>query len=150
MWPVDNSGSAPVNRWTTPVAAAVLAGLATIILASIAGLSTNRMNILFAGIAALVCLVFLVHWFRARPRLSADEAGLTVRGTLHTYRWDHGQLRVLLRRTRRLGREGVLLELDGIDTSGEQRLVLLGRFDLGADPADVLDRLNELRGAQAQ
>ncbi|WP_309232952.1 PH domain-containing protein [Blastococcus sp. TML/C7B] len=56
-----------------------------------------------------------------------------------------GRLRVRVRETRRLGLRTVTLELDtasGPDDDGV--LVVLGRRDLGADPAAVAARLHEL------
>lgn len=109
-------------------------------------LFSTRVGVVFWSLVALCFAAFAAHVARARPRLAADTSGVTVRGTLHTYRLEHGQLQVLVRRTRRMGREGMLLELDGIDTGGEERLLLLGRFDLGADPVDVREQLERLRG----
>ncbi|WP_020496809.1 PH domain-containing protein [Sciscionella marina] len=110
-------------------------------------LSSARAGVVFWSLAAIVFAAYTVHWLRARPRLRADPSGITVRGTLHTYRLDHGQVRVGLRSTHRLGRTGQLLELDGIDTHGEERLLLLGRFDLGTEPDEVHRQLAALRAS---
>ncbi|WP_197284945.1 PH domain-containing protein [Sciscionella sediminilitoris] len=147
---MDNSPINPhVTRvsWTTPVGAVVVSVLATVVSVLVAVLSSARAGVLFWSLVAIVFAAYTVHWLRARPRLSADPSGITVRGTLHTYRLDHGQVRVGLRSTRRLGRTGQLLELDGIDTHGEERLVLLGRFDLGAEPDEVHRQLTALRAS---
>lgn len=80
-----------------------------------------------------------------RPRLAAGPDGVDVRrlsGRLHLP-W--GRLQVRVRETRRLGMRTVTLELDtasGPDDDGA--LVVLGRRDLGADPAAVARRLHEL------
>lgn len=145
---MDNSPSRPqpsALRWTTSLSAVAIA-LVGVVAAVALALFSSRTGVVFWSLVALCLTTFAGHVLRARPRLSADACGVTVRGTLHTYRLEHGQLRVLVRRTNRLGREGLLLELDGIDTGGEERLLLLGRFDLGADPADVLAQLERLRG----
>jgi hypothetical protein len=41
-------------------------------------------------------------------------------------------------RTRRLGRESSLLEIDTMRADGTEQLLLFGRLDLAADPEDVL------------
>lgn len=136
-----------MDNWSTPVTVAWLALAGAALAVVLAVLGGGPGATVFWAVAALVFAVFAAHVLRARPRLAVDAAGVTVRASLHTYRWEHGQLKVLLRTTRRFGREGRLLELDGIDADGEERLVLLGRFDLGADPVDVHERLTELRAA---
>jgi hypothetical protein len=51
---------------------------------------------------------------------------------------------VRLVRTRRLGREVATIEVDA-ENAEPPDLVVLGRFDLGADPEDVVDELLALR-----
>ena len=50
-----------------------------------------------------------------------------------------------LLRTRRLGRETTLLQVDTVNAGGDERLLLFGRLDLDADPEDVLQELRLLR-----
>ena len=78
-----------------------------------------------------------------RPRLAADDAGIRVRtlGGSYELGWDEVEISTVT--THRLGRPSHTLEID----TGEQppHLVVFGRFELAADPADVLDTLEELR-----
>lgn len=84
------------------------------------------------GIAALVGTV-------ARPRLALHGHGLELRGLTGRRSVDWPAVRdVRVLRTRRFGRETSLLELDLL-IGGEERLVVLGRLDLDADPEDVAD-----------
>jgi hypothetical protein len=80
----------------------------------------------------------------ARPRLAADQTGVTVRGLFGARHWSWGEVNVRLARTRRLGRESEVVELDA-DNAEEPALVILGRLDLGAEPHDVTDALLRLR-----
>jgi hypothetical protein len=97
------------------------------------------------GAGAVLVLLLALRDVLARPRLSAGPGGVDVRG------WSGGRhlpwpgLRVRVRETRRLGVRGRTLELDtatGQDDDGV--LVVLGRRDLGADPADVARALRAL------
>lgn len=76
---------------------------------------------------------------RARPRLLADPDGVTVRGfgAPRHHPWPLVQ-DVRIVRTRRLGRESSLLEIDTVRADGTEQLLLFGRLDLAADPEDVL------------
>lgn len=131
--------------WTTrrieTAAAAVLSGLLAAGALGVADAPGRLLLLvgaaLFLGMAALDLLL--------RPRLVAGPDGVDVRrlsGRLHLP-WP--QLRVRVRETRRLALRTVTLELDtasGPDDDGV--LVVLGRRDLGADPAAVARRLHEL------
>jgi len=88
---------------------------------------------LLFGIAAVDLLV--------RPRLQADDAGLTVRALTGQTPATWPQVEMNLRQHQRFGRSVATLELD-ID----EKLIVLGRRELGADPDDVLERLTQLRG----
>jgi hypothetical protein len=101
---------------------------------------------LIAGCAAVGLLGAAVFTTRARPRLHADADGLTVGGLLRArhHPWPLVQeVRVL--RMRRWGRESTLLEIDTVTADGGERLLLFGRFDLNADPEDVVPALRALR-----
>jgi hypothetical protein len=101
---------------------------------------------LIAGVAAVAAAVAALFGTRARPRLRADADGLTVGGMTRSrhHPWPFVKdLRLL--RTRRLGRETVLLEVDTVSASGDERLLVFGRLDLDADPEDVLAELRLLR-----
>lgn len=80
-----------------------------------------------------------------RPRLRTRPGGVEVRTLAGRRHLPWPLLRVRVRETRRFGLRSRTLELDtaaGPDDEG--LLVVLGRRDLGADPAVVADRLREL------
>ena len=81
----------------------------------------------------------------ARPRLAADRDGIQVgrlRGTLRRPWRDVQRIEVL--RTRRLGRDSSVLELETVDPDGTERMFVLTRLDLGADPYLVAQALREI------
>jgi hypothetical protein len=96
------------------------------------------------GTVALLLAACGVFTLVARPRLAADHEGIAVRGLTGTRRWTWAEVNVRLVHTRRLGRETSTLEVDA-ENAEPPALVVLGRFDLGADPEDVVDALLELR-----
>ncbi|MFR9803318.1 PH domain-containing protein [Pseudonocardia sp. RS010] len=94
---------------------------------------------LIAGVAALGLGYASLVGTVARPRLALHAHGLVVRSLTRTRSVDWPAVqRVRVLRTRRFGRETSLLELDLL-VGGEERLVVLGRLDLGADPEDVAE-----------
>lgn len=96
------------------------------------------------GAVALLLAVAGVFTTVARPRLAADQQGLTVRGLTGTRRWTWAEVNVRLVRTRRLGRDVATVEIDA-ENADPPALVVLGRMDLGVDPEDVVDELLALR-----
>ena len=97
------------------------------------------------GAGALLLLVLAARDVVVRPRLTAGPDGVDVRT------WTRGRhlpwrgLRVRVRETRRFGVRTRTLELDtatGPDDDG--LLVVLGRRDLGTDPAEVARALRAL------
>jgi hypothetical protein len=96
------------------------------------------------GAVALLLAGAGVFTLVARPRLAADNEGIAVRGLTGTRRWTWAEANVRLVRTRRLGRETSTLEVDA-ENADPPALVVLGRFDLGTDPEDVVEALIELR-----
>ncbi len=92
------------------------------------------------GTVALALALAGLYGTVVRPRLLADGEGVTVCGLTGRRRWSWSEVNVRLVRTRRLGREVATLELDA-----EPDLVVLGRLDLGEDPADVVDALLAMR-----
>lgn len=139
------------RAWSTPaglvVLAWVLAGAALAWLVLLQAAGSDAPGRLLAAVATVGLVLAAASGTRARPRLAAGPDGLTVRRltwTMHVP-WSRVEdVRVL--RTRRLGRETSLLELDLRTTTGEdERLVVLGRLDLGEDPEDVADALAAYR-----
>lgn len=131
--------------WTTRTAETVLsAALGVVSLAGAFAVADSPGRVLVLLGAAL----FLGQAARdllLRPRLEAGPGGVDVRrlsGRLHLP-W--GRLTVRVRETRRLGMRTVTLELDTApDPDDDGVLVVLGRRDLGDDPAAVARRLHEL------
>jgi hypothetical protein len=132
--------SAP-TRWSAP------AGLVGLVWAVFLGCALGaaawgepRGRLLLAVAAAGVAIIGAQLSF-ARPRLAVTPSGVRVRTLLSGYEWRWTQLGIRLREHRRLGRRSTLLELDGRDDGGVERLLLLGWFDLGADPGEVATQL---------
>lgn len=98
-------------------------------------------TILLGGVA-LVFLAVAAADGLLRPRLAAHDAGVTVRTLTgrHTVPWSEVTVRAIERR--RFGRATHTLEID----DGE-RLIVLGRRELGADPRAVAGEIAELRTA---
>ena len=97
------------------------------------------------GLGAALFLAQTARDLVLRPRLSAGPDGVRVRRVAGGVHLPWGPLRIGVRETRRLGLRTPTLELDtasGPDDEGV--LVVLGRRDLGADPAAVARRLREL------
>lgn len=133
--------------WSTPtglvVMAWVLAAAAAVWFVLLWVTGSDAPGRLLAAVAVVGLGLAALSGTRARPRLSAGPDGLTVRRltwTLHVPWSRVDRVRVL--RTRRLGRETSLLELDLRSATGDgERLVVLGRLELGEDPEEVADAL---------
>ena len=130
--------------WARTAETVVLAaGGALLVLAA---LTLDAGGRLLVGAAGALLVGLALRDLALRPRLSADPGGVVVRTLTGRTRLPWPGLRVRLRTTRRLGVRSRLLELDtagGPDDDGT--LVLLGRRDLGADPAAVAQALEALR-----
>jgi hypothetical protein len=100
----------------------------------------DRGGLVLFALAALAVGAFAAHASLVRPRLAADTEGLVARTLSGTHRLPWAQTRTRLRTTRRLGRDGVTLEIEQDD-----QLYVFGWLDLGEDPRDVLDVLSTLR-----
>ncbi|ANZ42739.1 hypothetical protein BBK82_14440 [Lentzea guizhouensis] len=103
-------------------------------------ITTENAGRLLIGLATLLVSYLAAFASLARPRLSADADGLAVRGFASTTHLPWHEVKVKLQHTRRLGREQQTLELDADD-----RLVVLTKLDLGADPEEVASVLHALR-----
>jgi hypothetical protein len=142
---VDNSPTeqAPETRWS-PKPALVGLGWAVTVLVAIGavldGFSGDHGGIVLFSLAALAVGAFTVHATFVRPRLAADLTGISARTLSGTVKLDWPSTRVRLRTTRRLGRDGITLEVEAEDV-----LLIFGRLELGEDPHDVLDVLSALR-----
>lgn len=96
---------------------------------------------LLVGAAGLFLLGLAVSDAVVRPRLRADADGLTVRTLGRRLGGPWAAVAIRLRTGRRLGTAVHTLEIDVGDD-----LVVLGRRELGAGPADVAEHLTRLRG----
>ena len=130
--------------WTTRTAETVLSAVMGLLF--VAGLVVvDTPGRILATIAAALFLGQAARDLVQRPRLAAGPDGLRVRRLTGAVHLPWGQVRIGVRETRRLGLRTPTLELDtaaGPDDDGE--LVVLGRRDLGADPAAVARQLREL------
>ena len=104
------------------------------------------------GWVLAVAAVGLLGWLTlvvtvVRPRLAADQDGVRLGRLRGALRWPwrdvHG---IEVRRTRRLGRDSTMLELEAVDPDGTERLIVLSRLDLGDDPHRVAQALRQLSG----
>jgi hypothetical protein len=103
-------------------------------------LTADRGGLVLFALAAVAVGAFAAHATLVRPRLAADAEGLRARTLGGTQRLPWAQTRTRLRTTRRLGRDGVTLEIEH-----EDQLFVFGWLELGEDPRDVLDVLSTLR-----
>jgi len=135
-------------RWAPPIALVVIGwlGAAAAAFWCVAGTSdaTGR---LLAGVTVLVLASAALFGSRARPRLAASPTGLAIRGVGGPVRYEWEQVsRVRLVHTRRFGRDVASLEVEARGPGDEdERLLVFGWLDLGADPRDVADALATLR-----
>jgi Bacterial PH domain len=118
------------------VAATALAGLGL----ALAVLLVDPVGRVLVGGAALLLLALAARDALLRPRVRADAGGVTVRALAGptTIAWPHVRARV--RTQRRWGLRARTLELEDLTDDGV--LVVLGRRELGADPAAVAEVLH--------
>ena len=121
-----------VSAWV--VTALLLAGVVA------DALTGDRGGLVLFALAAVAVGAFAGHATVVRPRLAADAEGLVARTLGGTHRLPWAQTRTRLRTTRRMGRDGVTLEIEH-----DEQLYVFGWLDLGEDPRDVLDVLSTLR-----
>lgn len=108
-------------------------------------LASNSLDRVFLGAALAVAVVAAGCLTYLRPRLRADPGGITVRtlGGRHRWPWDRLSHRVTT--SSRFGRTVPILEIEVPEADLTGGLLLLGRFDLGAEPAEVAEELEALR-----
>lgn len=146
---MDNPSDEPPRSWAAPLGAVVLglvgavALLAYVVLGTLDGPGRLLLGVAGAavGVAAVVGLV-------ARPRLAASDEFLTMRGVTGARAWPWARVdAVRVVRMRRLGMPAAYLEIDARDDDGSERLLVLGRLELGTDPHDVADALQAHRAS---
>ncbi|MFI6871031.1 PH domain-containing protein [Nocardia sp. NPDC050406] len=140
MTPAD----ARALAWSTPPAALAVCALGGIVLAVAAVLSNDPAGRLLIAFAALALLVMAGVGLRQRPRLAIEPGTaqpIVVRGVAGAKRFGPDEiLRARIVNYRRLGRKVPMLELD-VNEHGDERLLIFGRWDLGAHPQDVFETL---------
>lgn len=142
---MDNSPTeqARQTQWA-PKPALVGLGWAVTLLVAVGavldGFSGDHGGIVLFALATVAVGAFTLHATFVRPRLAADVTGISARTLSGTIKLDWPSARVRLRTTRRLGRDGITLEVEAEDV-----LLVFGRLELGEDPHDVLDVLSALR-----
>lgn len=139
-----------VDSWATPAGlvamAWVLAVAAAAWLVLLLLTGADRPGQLIAAVAAAGLGTAAVSGSKARPRLAVGPEGLVVRRLGWTLDVGWGQVdNVRVLRQRRFGRESSLLELELREPDGAERLVILGRLELGEDPEDVAEVLQAYR-----
>jgi hypothetical protein len=134
---VDMQWSPRPGETVALVAVALGLGLALVVL--------DAPGRLLVGTGALLLLVLGARDAVARPRLVADAEGIVVRTLAGRQQLPWSGLRVRVRETRRLGMRSRTLELDSsAGPHDDGLLVVLGRRDLGTDPAEVARALHAL------
>jgi len=136
---VDNYPTSWAPRPAVVVSAWALTALLLVGVVTDAVTGDHGGLVLFA-LATLAVGAFAAHSTLVRPRLAAGTEGLVARTLGGTHRLPWAQTRTRLRTTRRLGRDGVTLEIEHDD-----QLYVFGWLDLGEDPREVLDVLSTLR-----
>ena len=131
-------------QWSPRPAATVALGAIGVGLAHAVRVVDTTGRVL-VGAAARLVLAAVVRDVVARPRLAAGPDGVDVRLWRARRHLPWPGLQVRVREMRRFGVRSRTLELDtaaGPDDDGV--LLLLGRRDLGADPAEVARALRAL------
>ena len=160
---MDNPGDGSVYEWSTPVlAGAAMAVGGLILLGGSVALSSDPVGLVLMAFAGLLLLGFASYSLLLRPRLRlvtrpAPELTLRTVGGSRTYTPADVD-RVRIRQLRRIGRRSGQLELEilrdpAVSTVAERTptdealpdtaLVVLNRWDLGADPYDVAEVLDD-------
>lgn len=134
-----------MDNWSSPrgvgavlIAGGVLLGGAT----AWFGAVKDPVGLVLVGLGTLLLIYLGASVLVLRPRLAADDAGVTYRGAFGRKHFPWDGLEVKRTSTRHWGRESVLLELNRGDD-----LLFLGRWELGEAPSLVAQQLEELRPA---
>ena len=130
------------TEWGPPTGGIIASGVFGLaMLVAAVTLVTDAPGRFLAGVAAVGLLAFATMSWRSRPKLAITVDGLAVRGWFSSHvlgREDIAKIRIT--EFRRIGRKVRLLE---IDTVPDDRLLVFTRWDLGADPLQVLDALTD-------
>ncbi|NTY61634.1 PH domain-containing protein [Mycolicibacterium sphagni] len=129
------------TEWGPKIGAIAGLGIAGILMAiGCVTVVTDPPGRILTGIAAVGLLAFAFGSWRARPKLAITGDGLVYRGWFRSQMLRRPDI-ALIRITefRRIGRKTRLLEIE----TAADRLIVLSRWDLGADPLGVLDALTD-------
>ena len=126
-------------QWSPRVGETVLTAVAGLALA-LAALVADPVGRVLVGGAALLLVGLAGRDAVVRPRLRADATGVTARALTGSTAIAWPVLRARVRTQRRWGVRSTTLELE--DRSDDAVLVVLGRRELGADPAAVAEALH--------
>ncbi|CAM3831530.1 PH domain-containing protein [Smaragdicoccus niigatensis] len=137
---MDNSSSSYQQQWSTPIAGLSIIGtLGVVLLCAAIFTQNNAPGRVIATLAGLGALLVFALGLRRRPRLAIEPGPALVLGRLR-----HPEIylpsdiaRIRATSFSRIGRKVHLLELD-LRRASEEHFVVLSRWDLGADPRDVL------------
>ncbi|WP_167471278.1 PH domain-containing protein [Nocardia arthritidis] len=136
--------SEPRLTWTTPAPALTAVAVGGVCLVVAAILADDGPSRLLIGLAAAGLLGLAGLGFRQRPRFTivpGAEPKLVVRGLSGPTEYTRDQItRARVVGYRRLGRKMPMLEID-VEHDGAERLLIFGRWDLGANPNDVFESL---------
>jgi len=127
------------TQWEPHTAGIAGCGVAGVLMAIAAvTLVTDLPGRVLAGVAAVGLILFAGMSWLARPKLAITPEGLVLRGWFRTQVLQHSDIKIIrIMEFRRYGRRVRLLEIEKADAD----LVLFSRWDLGADPVQVLDAL---------
>ncbi len=135
---VDNSS------WATPVSAVIALAIGGFALVTASLLThTDPAGRFLISLAALGLWIIAGLAAYQRPRLSVEGGSLSMKRLTGVQTYRRGEItRIKLIRYPRLGRRTPMLEID-VQRAGDdvERLIVLGRWDLGTDPHDVYDAL---------
>ncbi|MEJ2886755.1 PH domain-containing protein [Actinomycetospora aeridis] len=136
------------DSWAPPWPAVVLGAAGALGLGAWSLAATDPPGRLLTGLAALALALGAAFGAFARPRLRADDEGLALRGVSGRRAWPWTRVdAVRAVRMRRMGLPAAYLEVEVRDEGddGTDRLLVLGRMELGTDPVEVADALQEHR-----
>lgn len=127
------------TQWEPHTAGIAGCGVAGVLMAIAAvTLVTDLPGRVLAGVAAVGLILFAGMSWLARPKLAITPEGLALRGWFRTQILQQSDIKIIrIMEFRRYGRRVRFLEIEKADAD----LVLFSRWDLGADPVQVLDAL---------
>lgn len=128
------------SQWAPPregiAACAVIGALLGVAAVTVA---TDLPGRVLAGVAGVGLLIFAAMSWRASPKLALTADGLMVRGWFGRHLVTAESItRLRVTEYQRIGRTHRLLEIETRD----DLMLILSRWDLGADPRDVFETLS--------